>query len=226
MQLLIGTLIGLLFVDLALISAWATVRLCTNAVTVSPAEISPFIVALGVLVALFTLLLNRRREASEDYLETATDLIEKAYAVLNNLDENGRPKNSRISWLTAARLIRKSQEIANLISESSHRGIWREKQEYWRGRFHDLIFPSTEGFPSEYYAEKPEHMWGWSDDDREPLSLKSLVVLHHFIKWPEGIEDPLGDESTFTREEIEEMMSFGPRGLGNLLEKVDALKSK
>jgi hypothetical protein len=224
--MLLGILIGLLIFDLGLIAAWATVRLCTNAAAISPAEISPFFVAAGVLLALVTLLLNRRREASKDYLESATDLVEKAYNILNNPGGDGLPKNSRIHWLTSARLLRKAQQIARLITEQSHRGIWEEKQEYWRGRFHDLIFPNSAGFPSTYYAEKPEHLFGWSMDEREPLSMKSLVVLYRFIRWPEGIEDPLKDEGDFTTEEIQKMTFFGPLGLGNLLEKFQDLRNK
>ncbi len=226
MQILLGILTGLLAVDLILIAIWATVRLCTNASMISPAEIAPFIVASGVLLALLTLILNRRREASKDHLENATDLIEKSYNVLNDLDKDGRPKNSRINWLTSARLLRKSQGIAKLITESSHRIIWEEKQEYWRGRFHDLIFPNTASFPGTYYAENTEHLFAWGDETREPLSLKSLVVLYRFVRWPKGIEDPLASEENFTKQEIEKMTLFGPRGLGELLEAYELLKEK
>ncbi|WP_350116623.1 hypothetical protein [Nitrosomonas sp.] len=226
MQILLGILICLIVVDLSLIAAWTTVRLYTNAAAISPAEISPFFVAAGVLLALITLLLNRRREASKDYLESATDLIEKAYNVLNDRGENGLPKNSRINWLTSARLLRKSQLIAQLITERSHKGIWWEKQEYWRGRFRDLILPDLAGFPRDYYAEKPEYFDWWSGDIREPLSLKSLVVLYRFVRWPEGREDPLNDEKSFTKEEIEKMATSGPQKLGELLEEFQALQKK
>jgi hypothetical protein len=226
MQFLLGALVGLLVVDLLLVAAWTSLRLASDAANVSPAEIAPFFVAAGVLLALVSLLLNRRREASKDYLESASDLIEKAYEVLNDRDDAGRPRNSRINWLTAARLLRKSEEIAKRITDRSHVEIWKEKIEYWRGKFHDLIFPSTAGFPSSYYAEKPEHLYGWLDDDQEPLSVKSLAVLYRFVRWPEGHDDPLKNETGFSDEEIHKMAMFGPRGLGELLEKFQELRSK
>jgi hypothetical protein len=226
MQLLLGTLIGLLAVDLLLVTAWTSVRLASDAATVSPAEIAPFFVAAGVLLALVSLLLNRRREASKDYLESASDLIEKAYEVLNDRDDAGRPRNSRINWLTSARLLRKSEEIAKRMTDRSHLQIWKEKLEYWRGRFHDLIYPDAAGFPSSYYAEKPENLFAWSDDDREPLSLKSLAVLYRFVRWPEGHDDPLKSDAEFSDEEIHKMATFGPRGLGELLEDFQQLRKK
>lgn len=226
MQFLLGTLVGLLVVDLLLVTAWTSVRLATDAAGISPAEIAPFFVAAGVLLALVSLLLNRRREASKDYLESASDLIEKAYEVLNDRDDEGRPRNSRINWLTSARLLRKSEEIAKRITDTSHVQIWKEKLEYWRGKFHDLIYPSPAGFPSAYYAEKPEHLFAWSDDAREPLSLKSLSVLYRFVRWPAGHDDPLKNESGFSDEEIQRMAAFGPRGLGELLEDFQELRRK
>ncbi|WP_048441059.1 hypothetical protein [Caenimonas sp. SL110] len=226
MQFLLAALMGLLAVDLLLVTIWIAVRLASDTATGSPAEVAPFFVAAGVFLALVSLLLNRRREASKDYLESATDLIEKAYEVLNDRDDAGRPKNSRINWLTSARLLRKSEQIARRITDRSHVQIWKEKLEYWRGKLHDLILPGNEGFPSSYYAEKPDHLYAWSDDVREPLSLKSLAVLYRFVRWPAGHEDPLKDDEGFTEDEIQKMAMFGPRGLGELLEDFHELRRK
>jgi hypothetical protein len=109
MQLLLNILVGILSVDLLLVAIWITARLVTPGLAISPAEVAPFFVAAGVFLALISILLNNRREASEDYLESASDLIEKAYEVLSEKDDEGRPKNNRINWLTSARLLRKSQ---------------------------------------------------------------------------------------------------------------------
>ena len=214
-------LVLLLTLDTALIAAWALWRLSNGAVPFTVSEVTPPLVAAGVLVALVTLLFNRQRTQSEDYLEHAQDLLEKAYSRLAVLDEKGRPQNKRLNWLTSARLIRTAQAVANKIEEPSHREIWNEQLNYWRGRFYDLIFPNQEGFPSDYYAEKAEHMFVHSGTDRSPLSVKSLAVLYRFIRWPEGQEDPIRGEPAFTEEEKQRMLTFGPRGLGKLLEQVD-----
>lgn len=204
----------------AVVGVWSGIRLGDNPSLFSPSEVSPFLTALGVLVALLTLLRNGDRAASEDYLESARDLIAKAYQTLNVIDDGGRPKNNRMHWLTSARMIRTAEHIGSKISVQSHKEIWVEELEYWRGRFYDLIHTDIEGFPETYYAEKPEHMDGYTSGVREPLSEKSLAVLYRFIKWPQDRPDSLQDECVFSDEEIETMSLFGPRGLGRLLEKV------
>lgn len=218
---MIRLLVIVLTLDATLIAGWALVRLRDGAQLFTVAEVTPPIVAAGVLIALLTLLFNRRHSQSEEYLEHAQDLLEKAYNRLAVLDEKGRPQNKRLNWLTAARLIRTAQAVASKIQEQSHRDIWKEQLNYWRGRFYDLIFPNPECFPPDYYAEKPEHMFVHGSDDRAPLSLTSLAVLYRFIRWPEGQDDPILGEPAFTEEEIERMLSFGPQGLGKLLERVE-----
>lgn len=218
---------GLLVVDLALLTVWIAIRLNCSPASFNPAEVTPWIVAAGVLAALITLSINQLREASEEYLESATDLLSKAYEILEaSKDDHGRPKNSRLNWLTSARLIRTAESIAGLVTVESHRRIWREQKEYWRGRLRDLIKPEKSDFPKEYYAAKPEHMWGYGDGDQVPLSERSLAVLYRFIQWPEDMEDPLKNDKSFTEEEINKMALFGPKGLGELLEEVEAIRAK
>jgi len=188
---------------------------------ISTADVTPFIVMAGVLIALATLIINQRRVASEEYLENATDLLSKAYEILSETkDGQGVPKNSRINWLTAARLIRTAESIAELLTEESHKRIWREKKEYWRGRLRDLINPNNDGFVKGYYAATPELMLVYGDHDPVPLSERSLAVLYRFVRWPKGSEDPLKNESIFSDAEIDEMVLLGPKQLGQLLKEV------
>lgn len=181
--------------------------------------IAPVAITAGVLVALVSLMLNNRKKVSEDYLEHALNLLEKSYDALMPVDENGYPKQSRLAWLTSARLLRASEQIADQIPESHHRKIYDEQKEYWRGHFYDLLKPSDEGLPSTYYADDPRHMSGYMPDqvEHEPLAEKSLAVLYRFVRWPVGFEDPIKDEPIFTEEEISKMELFGPKGLGHLL---------
>lgn len=130
----------------------------------------------------------------------------------------------RLSWLSAARLIRTAEKLSEGITERNHRLIYREKREYWRTRLYTLIFPTTEGLPASFYAEKPEHMLGYTGRVRSPLAEKSLAFLYRFVHWPENVPDPIGQEPNFTDEEIERMRSFGPRGLGNLMAAVRQLQ--
>lgn len=219
--------VGLLMVILALLAVWIATSLIYSPTSFSPTEFTPLFVAAGVLAALITFSKNQLREASEEYLENATDLLSKAYSILEtNKDDKGRPKNSRLNWLTAARLIRTAESIADLVTVDSHRRIWREQEEYWRGRLRDLIRPENNDFPKEYYAAKPEHLLGYSNGDQIPLSERSLAVLYRFVQWPDDMEDPLKNDTSFTKEEIEKMALFGPKGLGELLEEKEQIKSK
>jgi hypothetical protein len=225
MKWLFRIVAALLVVDLIAVAVSIVVRLECSPTSFNLGDVTPLIVLAGVLIALITLSVNHRRVASEEYLENATDLLSKSYEILDTTkDERGVPKNNRINWLTAARLIRTSESIAELLTEESHKRIWQEKKEYWRGRLRDLIYPNRDGFPQTYFAEKPELMIGWSNDDQEPLSEKSLVVLYRFIQWQ--IKDPLSNEDKFSDKEIEEMATFGPKQLGQLLKKVREITNK
>ena len=215
---------SLFVVALAFLVVWISVRLSTNPSLHSPTEMVPFFILGGVFVAILSLGSNHRREASEEYLENAIDLLSKAYETLKNSNGGGPPKNSRIIWLTSARLIKTGESISRLITEQSHKRIWLEQKEYWRGQLRDLIFPDEDGFPKDYYAEKPEHMISWANAERTPLSLTSLEVLYRFIRWPKDAEDPLKNEPPFTEPEIWTMEHMGPKGLGHLLREVKKLR--
>lgn len=215
----------MLVADAGLILGLLLWRFFTSPVAASVAEIAPLIVLAGVLTAVLAFLFNLRRGRSEDVLEAASDLLEKAYEAL--LTKDGAPTNHRHAWLSSARLIATAEQLAKRIAEPSHLAIYTEKKEYWRGRLYDLIFPSPpEGLPSSFYAEKPEHMIGWSGKVRDPLAEKSLALLYRFIQWPKERSDPIGNEPKFSDEEIERMRTFGPRGLGILMDQVRNLGAK
>jgi hypothetical protein len=195
--------------------------------TAQIADVMPMVVGAGVLVALLSLTITSRRNASEDFLDSAAELFQRAYDALAQLDNLGRPKNSRLNWLAAARFLRAAENLGNQITEESHKLVYREQREYWRAKLYELIHPTIEAFPADYYAEKPEHVAiGYPTDARAPLSTKSLAVLYRFVRWPEGLEDPIKNEPEFSEQESEHMRSFGPRGLGELLGRVEALKKK
>lgn len=220
--LLAAALIGLAL-DTGLIAGLLISRLL-NGQTATITDIGPLLISAGVLTALATFLVNLRRARSEDFLEVATDLLEKAYEKLAPEEASNLPSKSRRAWLSSARLIATAERLAANISESSHSLIYRETKEHWRTRLHELIFPSTDGLPSSFYAENPEHMITWSQRDRDPLSEKSLAFLYRFVRWPDEARDPLSDVPNFTNEEIEKMRTFGPRGLGDLLTRVRRLQ--
>lgn len=69
-------------------------------------------------------------------------------------------------------------------------------------------------------------MISYCDDDQVPLSERSLAVLYRFIEWPDDMEDPLKNDKSFTKEEINKMALLGSKGLGELLEEVEVIRPK
>lgn len=177
----------------------------------------------AVLIAAVTIVKEHNRNSSKDYLESAISLMDKAYKILDDSkDELGVPKNSRLNWLTAARLVKTAQMVADQIIEESHKSIWADQKIFWRAQIRSLIMPTAEGFPATYYAESSKKFTVYGRWDQEPLSERSLAVLHHFIQWGKSEEDPIKSEPLFTKEEIRNMTLWGPHGLGGLLQEVYA----
>ena len=124
-------------------------------------------------------------------------------------------------------MIRTAEELSTQLTHESHHVIYSKMKEYWRANLYDLVFRSIDGLPSDFYAEKPEHMDGWSGQiTREPLLEKSLVYIYGFIKWPEGLQDPIKDVPIFSRDDVKRMCFSGPRGLGDLFGKVHQIRNK
>lgn len=163
---------------------------------------------------------NIRRHLSEDYYKEAKEQLSKAYEVLNHF-KDGQLNNDRLRWLTTARMLSVSIMLSKKIMMSSHKLMYREEKQFWRLKFHDLVVD----FPSDFYAESPEHMIMQSGYDRAPIAEASLVEIYDFMKWPEDYIDPLHDKK-FSEEDIKRMTIFGPRGLGDLLKAQRALKKK
>lgn len=176
---------------------------------------------LAVGAALLTLVYNVRRHISEDYCKEARAYLEKAYDTLKPSKPGDPPINDRLLWLTSARMLKTSENLSNKILFDSHRDAYIEDRQYWRTKFWNII----KSLPSEYYAEKPEHLIMHNAQDRAPLAESSLYVIYKFMEWPKDYQDPL-DNYRFTDEEIETMQVRGPRGLGDLLAKHRELRKK
>jgi len=189
-------------------------------------DLAPFFVAGGACLALFTFLTNLRRARSQDVLSAACDFLEKSYETLV-VKDSPEPSNNRRTWLTSARLLKTAESLAERLVEASHRKIYEQTREYWRGKLYDLIYPTQpEGLPSTFYADEPDHMLATINEQRSPLSEKSLAYLYRFIQWPDKAADPIGEVAKFTEDEIHKMQTFGPRGLGNLMVDVRKLQDK
>ena len=179
----ISLLIWLCAIDFVIIAGALVARFFQSGLHFSLADLGPLMLAAGVLVALITLLSNKQRDASGDFLKTAVDLLAKSYDVLSQTSHD-TGQTRRLNWLTAARLLGSAETIAAAITEESHRRIWNNEREYWRTCFRDRILSSTD-FPQDFFAEKPAHLEGRSHRD-DPTATDSLATLYRFIHWQEN----------------------------------------
>ena len=157
---------------------------------------------------------------SQDYLDASTRLLERAFESFEERrsDEwNGLPDPDRLLWLTVARMLRESESTALEITVRSHRALYKQTKNFWRGKIHDLL-KSLGKAPLTYFAENADAILGTSGDQRSPISDKSLKVLLHFLEWPKDAPDPLDGTEHFTDEEIDHVATFEYRAVGDYLE--------
>jgi hypothetical protein len=171
--------------DFVLMGVAVIARFFQTGMRFSIAELGPLMLGAGVLVALITLLTNKQREASSDFLKSAIDLLSKSYEVLAQKNSDASTNNLRLNWLTSARLLSSAEIISDSITVESHIRIWENECEYWRSRFRDLILSSTDFPQPDYFEEKSEHLKGRGDDGNHS-SPNSLATLYRFIHWPEN----------------------------------------
>lgn len=102
---------------------------------------------------------------------------------------------------------------------SSHKNTFIEERQFWKWKLGEII----KNFPAEYYAMSPEKFLIYSPDDKEPLSVYSLYVIHRFIDWDETYEDPL-DSERFSESDMLRLWRRGFFNLHQLLKAVEDIR--
>lgn len=121
---LLWTIWALLVTALPLLIASLIFRIVFNETAVSNSDVNMAVGSVGVAIALFTFIFSQIRKSSEEYLESAIELLSNAHEILDkDKDEMDRPKAKRMNWLASARLVQAAQNIANQITEEGHRRI-------------------------------------------------------------------------------------------------------
>ena len=182
-------------------------------------------VSLGVYVAIWVHYSNTLWRRSETYLQKCEEFLEKAYNTFTKtLDSEGRPPNNRMVWLNTARLLQTCIDLSKKISDKGHMESYIAVEQYWRGMFYDILITNQDLFPENYFAGNPETFLVHGHNDQEPLAELSLVAIYGFVRWPEYANDPLLKLSNFSNSEVERLRTFGPRGLGALIHKVNNIR--
>jgi hypothetical protein len=113
-------------------------------------------------------------KASEAFLSEAKALLEKTYELFSGEDDDAPPKNSRVLWLTVARMIVRYQKLKELITERPHIDIIDENEEFWRYKFYSLLDRNSEALSGNYFRS-PDDKHGGNKTDK-----KSIAVIFDF----------------------------------------------
>jgi hypothetical protein len=178
----------------------------------------------AVIVALQQMSMQREENQSRVCLEEGRRMLELAVKdFLQQRDPEGRPKGTRRHWLNFARGISIAQSFGNRITNADMRWTWEQTEHYWREKMYDVLNPTLESFPADYYGPMDDKEFyknfGWGPGDREPVSERSAAFVYRWVKWPKGRPDPLDGTPNFSEDEKANMELFGPRGLGRYITK-------
>lgn len=171
----------------------------------------------AVIVAVGQNSLSRKDARSLAFRESAVSNLDKAIGdFLSAKDSSGRPSNGRRHWLNFARAIQTSRDLADLVESSEQQKIWKIQEHVLRERVYDILQPFGESYPVSYYRD-PEAFAG---EIMPPLSIaeQSLRVVYLWVTWPKDLPDPIDRTMKFTELELDQMRSFGPRGVAQYVD--------
>ncbi|OHC71050.1 MAG: hypothetical protein A2045_06245 [Rhodocyclales bacterium GWA2_65_20] len=166
--------------------------------TVGEAKLLPAIQTIGsiatafaAIVAFAVYLSTVRRHQQEDsrkasaiYMGEALSVLEKAYETLIQQGDNP-PANSRLLWLSTARMIVRFQKLREKVTDPDHTKVVDENEENIRLKFSILLRRNSANFTREYFCA------GNNQYDGDNIHRKSMAVIFGFSRWREDIPDPL-----------------------------------
>ena len=213
---LVGTLIAITIILLIYIIL-NSIYVIQNREKLSLAALNQLLVSIGVFIATISLAHNMMLKNSEEYLKKAKSMLEEAYEVLSQKGDDGKPKNDRYNWITAARLIYKAQKLSKKLIFNWQKEIYIEYEQYWRWKFWGLLEMDSGSFPLYYFTEDIESSQVWRPEQRAPISIKSITVVYRFLRWPKGVEDPLHDLKLLSIDEVNSFETLDISGMTSYL---------
>lgn len=159
------------------------------------------VAAASLFVSWRTAVYQRRSDNDRELLRQMILTLERAYTSISEEDPLGVPKQSRLSWLTAARHIAAFKSLKKEIKTQLHRTLSEEHEEYWRHQFYVLL--SRIGSSTFFEWNSPE------TGQQENIEPTSAALILAFSNWPKDRKDPLDDFSL--RKLIQENDLLSPR---------------
>lgn len=164
--------------------SWDAMTIATVASAVF-AGLSAIFAAVSALLSARTIKVQQQTQASQAILQQAELSLHWAW---ESLTEQGKhvdpPEADRLNWLTAARHIQRYKQLKAAITDSAHKTICEEREEFWRHRFYLCLTAKTYLHPG-YLRRKT--------DTQSGLEKTSVVVVFAFSSWPEGKQDPIAE---------------------------------
>jgi hypothetical protein len=161
----------------------------------------------GVLIALRVYLTSVERHrhddsrnASKSYLDEALKLLERAEEIFT-AGGTAPPSNSRLHWLSTARMIVRYQQMKAKITQTDHKTIADGAEENTRLRFYTLLGDANSAgqLGAQYFCPSGNVSAG------DNIARNSIAVILAFTRWPEESLDPLDsvdDEELFAKKAI------------------------
>jgi len=154
--------------------------------------------ALALIVGVGTLIwqirahnANLKQDQSRFALESALAAYEHGLALL----EDGN--NNRVTWVTAARILERANEITSAISSPVHTAVMEVQRERYRIRASAILgYDDATKDVCFFRGERSESL----DHEEERTSLRqqlsalaesSLATVYNLASYPRGYEDPL-----------------------------------
>lgn len=177
------------------------------------------VVGSALCVSIYVQFYKEKQVDSQVLLDKSIDLINKAYDVLNS---NGAGLTcERVSWVTAARLLKRAESLSNRLTLPSHKAIFESEHDYQRHRFGDLLKVNGSPLPTEFFLGKGYIPGSIGNSAYNTISLNSrswipkeaLSVVYRFRVFPEGYDDPLIGTAPLTSGELDRLWLFGDKGV-------------
>ena len=134
---------------------------------------------------------NLKQGRSRFALESALSAYEHGLALL----EDGN--NNRVTWVTAARILERANEIASAISSPVHTAVMEVQRERYRIRASVILgYDDATKDVNFFRGDRSENF----DYEEERISLRkqlsvlaesSLATVYNLASYPRGYEDPL-----------------------------------
>ncbi len=139
---------------------------------------------------------DRINRDTERLLAIAIQNLERAWNALTDGGLHANPpRNNRLNWLTAARLVLSYKDVKQNLKNKSALVLCEAEEEHWRHKFYLSLESLSQKFG---YYEGP-------DDKSGALDPTSALVVHKFADWPEKKEDPLSRYGRVHDESFDEL---------------------